>query len=506
MGVIIRQSIKGTIVNYFGTFIGFITTFFVLTNYLTAEEIGLTRVLVDTATLFIGLAQLGTNSSIIRFYPYFKNKETNDNGFFFWTLVIPLIGFIIFGVIYIALKVPISNLFIEKSPLFVDYYYFILPLSFFMLYQVIFETNSNVLMNIVVPKFVREVLIRVLSLIAYLLYAFKVVTIDGFVIVFCSMYAIAALCNVIYLVIIKKVSFKPSFKKIPKSILKDYLFYTLFLITSALGSAIIPSVNTFFISAQMGLAFTGIYAIANYMTAMIGIPYRSLGAIAGPQLSQEIKDNNIAGANKLCRDVSLHQLIAGAFIFFTIWINIDIIFELLPNGETYASAKWVVLILGWSQIISSSLSIGTSVLSFSKYFYYSLVFTFIVAIAAIILNNIFVPMFGINGAALATLLSTVIQYFLPLAVIWFKIKTSPFSLAQLKLLAVIAILALLNQLTVSFITPHFINIMLLPELYAEIIESALRTVVLLSLGVFTVYRWGISQMFNTLIKRVLKFI
>jgi O-antigen/teichoic acid export membrane protein len=55
--------------------VGFVTTFFVLTRFLSAEEIGLARVLVDAATLFIGLAQLGTTSSIIRFYPHFKAKD-----------------------------------------------------------------------------------------------------------------------------------------------------------------------------------------------------------------------------------------------------------------------------------------------------------------------------------------------------------------------------------------------------------------------------------------------
>ena len=70
MGIIAKQSIQGTIVTYLGVAVGFVTTFFVLTRFLTAEEIGLARVLVDAATLFIGLAQLGTSSSIIRSFLY----------------------------------------------------------------------------------------------------------------------------------------------------------------------------------------------------------------------------------------------------------------------------------------------------------------------------------------------------------------------------------------------------------------------------------------------------
>ena len=43
MGIVIKQSIKGTIVNYVGIAVGFVTTFFIVTKYLTQEEIGLTR-------------------------------------------------------------------------------------------------------------------------------------------------------------------------------------------------------------------------------------------------------------------------------------------------------------------------------------------------------------------------------------------------------------------------------------------------------------------------------
>ncbi|MCB9071752.1 MAG: oligosaccharide flippase family protein [Prevotellaceae bacterium] len=82
MGIIIRQSIKGTIVNYVGIAIGFFTTFFVLTRFLTAEEIGLTRVLIDAAVLLSGLAQLGTSSSVIRYYPYFKNDKAQRSRLF----------------------------------------------------------------------------------------------------------------------------------------------------------------------------------------------------------------------------------------------------------------------------------------------------------------------------------------------------------------------------------------------------------------------------------------
>ena len=66
MGVIAKQSIKGALANYLGVLIGAVTTFFVVTDLLTREEIGLTRVMVDAAMLFAGLAQLTSIWKMVR--------------------------------------------------------------------------------------------------------------------------------------------------------------------------------------------------------------------------------------------------------------------------------------------------------------------------------------------------------------------------------------------------------------------------------------------------------
>ncbi len=506
MGVIIRQSIKGTITNYVGVAIGFVTTFFVLTRFLTAEEIGLTRVLIDTAALLSALAQLGTGSSIVRYYPYFKDKKgesTGDHGFFFWTLVVPLVGFAIIATLYIALREPIQQAFAAKSPLFVDYYYAVLPLAFFMLYMTVFESNASVLMRITVTKFSREVLVRVLALCDYLLYAFGVLNLQWFVYCFCGIYGIATVVNVAYVFSLKKVSLKPDFKHISRQLRNDYLLYTLFLIASAFATALTPVVSTFFISAQQGLAFTGVFAVATYIAAVIEIPYRSLGAIALPQLSQTLKDGDTAGANALCKKVSLHQFVVGLFIFFVVWINIDLFFRLLPNGEQYAVAKWVVFILGITKLINSSLSVGTSVLNYSKFYYFSLIFAALQTVLSIIFNNFLITIWGINGAAAATLFATLLYYATLLVLIGALIRTSPFSVAQLKVVTIfIALFALdaVCRFAVSHFLPDFDN------LWLQCAEAVVRTVLLTALGIFVIYRWRISDEINLLLERFMPHI
>lgn len=503
MGVIIRQSIKGTIVNYIGIAIGLFTTFFVMTKYLTTEEVGFARVLVDAATMFSGLAMLGTSSSSMRFYPYFKQEDSDeDHGFFFWTLIIPFIGFLIYGIVFLLLKDSVTASFAEKSALFNNYYYFLFPMGFCFLYIRVFETNSNLLMRIAVPNFIREVLVRLLTLAVYLLYAFRVVSLDGFVVLFCLVYVIATLVNLVYFFSLKKINLKPDFKYITKAIRKDFLFYTSFLVLAALSDYITPFVNTFFVSAKLGLAFTGIYTIAVNIVAMIEVPYRSLSSISAPIISRYMKEGDIPGVSSLCENLSMHQLLVSAFVFYLIWINLDFIYGIMPNGEDYAAAKTVVLILGASRLIYITCIIGLSVISYSKYYYLSLFFAFFLTFSAIFLNNKLIPLYGMNGAAFATLFSYVTYMAVMLVVVRLVIGVRSFSIGHLKVLGLFAVLVALYMVWSALVTPFILNLDL-PEFAASLLDCVAKTLVLGGAGVAAIYFWKLSPEANDLIDGVL---
>lgn len=512
MGIIARQSIKGTAVTYLGVAVGFLTTFFVLTRFLTAEEIGLARVLIDAATLFASLAQLGTSASIIRFYPYFHSSSSEersyskavqqrqrsnsdngliDHGFWFWTLVIPFAGFILFTALYCLCCAPLSRWFGEKSPLFVDYYYFVIPMALCMLYQAVFETSSNVKMRIVVPRAVRELLVRVGLLVCYLLYAFRVLSMDGFVVAICLNYAVAALTNMVYLAVYSHPSWKPDwqFVRTHRALVRDYSFYTGFLFLSAVASAVAPMLSSFFITAKMGLDYTGIFAIATYIAVMVSIPYRSITAIASPQLAGAIKENNRSEISMLTRQVSGNTLLIGILILTAIWINIDLIFYLLPNGSTYASARNTIFILGVSQLIMATFSIHLTALNFSRYYVVTLFYSGLLTVGSVLLNNYLIPRYGIDGAAMSNLLSYILYYSLIVATQSLITRTTPFSRKMVATLLLGAGILILNELW------HLV--MPISNIWAD---SMLRSALLLGAMLYAAYKLQLSPQINALLR------
>ena len=488
MGVIAKQSIRGTIVTFLGIAVGVFTTFFVLTRFLTTEEIGLARVLIDAATLFIGLAQLGTYASVIRFYPYFKEKESEeDHGFFFWAMVVPFVGFVLFALIYWACRVPLGAWFGDKSPLFVEYYYFVLPLAFFMLYQTICESTCNVLMHIVVPRAVRELVVRVGLLAIYLLYAFRVISIDGLVIGICINYAVAAVINLCYFFSLHTIRLRPDwvFLRENKGLVRRYLVYTGFLLLSAVTTVLAPTLSSFFVTAKMGLSNTGIFAIATYMAVMVSVPNRSVSAIASPQLAQAIKEQNREECSFLIRQVTRNMLLIGGFILLAIWLNIDLIFHILPNGATYATAKNVVLILGVSQLILGTFTICLTALNYSRYYAFSLIWSLILTVSAIMLNNYLVPRYGMEGAALSNLISYGLYYLLIIATL---VPLGRFHVVDRQWVYILLLLVGIFGLNVLWQT-------YLPAMNIWM-DSLCRSIVLLGSGAWIAYKAQLSPELN----------
>lgn len=491
MGIIAQQSIKGALANYLGVAIGFFTTFFVLTDCLSQEEIGLTRVMVDAAMLFAGIAQLGTNASIIRFFPFFKTLDNKNHGIFGWSILIPFVGFTLFTLLFFIFKDKIIEVYSAKSPLIVNYCYLFLPLTFFALYITVFETNASALLHIAVPKLVREVGIRLFNLVCYLLYGKGLISLDLFVILFCASYGLAMIVNFFYLLSLGKISFCIDWGFINRERLKEILLYTLFMTATVLAGNI-TLINSLFLGAQTGLALTGVYTIAFYIANIVEVPYRSLGAISRPMIAQAVRDNNWNEVNRLGQKVSLHQLLVSSLIFLLIWINLRALFAVIPHGSDYVTGMGVVFFLGLAKIVNSSLSIGTDILNFSRYYHFSLVFIALLTVSALVFNRFLIPVWSINGAACATLFSYAIYFAFLLLFLYKKLKINIFHNKHLVVLALILILFAIGIAWDILLLPLLTSLPM-PPIAIVLTNAGIKTSIMLAIIYFALSKLHISN-------------
>ena len=82
MGVIKRQGIKQSLVNYFAVAVGAISVVFIYP--LDRGTYGLARFIIDGGMFIAPFLMLGFSSVTIRFFPFFKDEERGHNGFLFF--------------------------------------------------------------------------------------------------------------------------------------------------------------------------------------------------------------------------------------------------------------------------------------------------------------------------------------------------------------------------------------------------------------------------------------
>ena len=92
MGIIIRQSLKNSVVTYVGVVIGTLNVLFLYNKFLTPEQLGLYTALTSFPLVFAGFAHLGTPHVGVRFFNQFVDSKRQHNGFLGYILMAPLIG------------------------------------------------------------------------------------------------------------------------------------------------------------------------------------------------------------------------------------------------------------------------------------------------------------------------------------------------------------------------------------------------------------------------------
>ncbi len=426
MGIVIRQSVQGTVINYIGALLGAVLVLFVYPLCLSPEMIGLTRLLTESAVLFSFLAQAGMPSAMIRYFPSFRDEQSGHHHFFFWTMAIPFVGFLVFSVVAIVFRSTITNYFADNSPLFNQYYYLVFPLAFAWLYISATETVASVSLKIVFPKFTKEIMVRVLFAITIVLFYFHAINFQVFILSFVSIYLINALVNTIYVCGFFPVRFKPHAEYPDRKTALTIGRYMGYVVLMGLGGTLVTKIDTFMIGSMVGLAATGIYSIAFFMVAFIEIPYRSVIQISTPLIAQHYKDNDMSAIAKLYKQVTNNQILISGIILVLLWININNIYAIMPKGNIYEGGKWVVLLIGITKFIDVTTGINAYILAYSKYYKQTLWLIGLLSIFTIGGNLLLIPHFGIVGAAIAALASFSIYNLTVVLLVWKKLNLQPF--------------------------------------------------------------------------------
>lgn len=493
MGIITRQSIKGTIYSYIGVILGFINVGLLMPHIFSTEEIGLVNLLVALSAIIGQFGTLGMMNVTIRQFPFFRDKEKKHNGFLFLLMSVGLFGFLLSALGYYASKDWLIETNIEKSPLFAEYVYLLLPLIFATIFFFLLDTYNRMFFNASFGIFVKEFLLRILNLLGIILFYLKVFDFHEFIIFYTIVYGVPTILLCLLLIIRGEFSLKPDFKFINSKILREIISVALFGIVSGFSGLVVMQVDRYLVNHYCSLSDTGIYSTVFFFGSVILMPGRSLIRIASTSIAEAFKKENIDEVNKIYSGSTINLSIIGLLLFLLVWINTDNILMLLP--DEFSSGKMVIFYIALGHLLQMYAGISGEIIQFGKYYKeHSLIMIFLI-ICIVVFNIILLPVFGITGAGIAFAVSFLIYWIIRVWFVYSKYKLFPYKNNFLKL-NLIGILSLI----INALIPKT------PFIFDVLIRTSVITSIFFALIIYLRISEDYNQKALALIERIKRYL
>jgi O-antigen/teichoic acid export membrane protein len=481
MGIVLKQSFINTLILFLGFAIGGLNVLFLFTHFLHEDYFGLITFLLSTANIILPLLVYGMQHTIIKFYSSYKTKLDQDS-FLVSTLFLPLLVIIPFSFIGTYFYETISNWLSAENSMIKSYTYLIFITAIFMGYFEVFYSWTKVQFKSVFGNIIKEIFARVG--VSFLLFAVYVgwLSNEEFIYAVVVVYGVRMLIMKIYAFYV----YRPKFIfKLPSN-LKEIVSFSTYIIVAGSAAGILLEIDKFMIPQMEKIEQVAYYSVGVFIATVIGIPSRAMQQIVNPLTAKELNDGNLTNVESLYKKTSINLLIVGGLLFLLINVNINEIY-LIINKPEYSIGIYIVLMVSVAELFKLSLGTNGAILTNSKYYRVFFYFSTAMALSVIILNRILIELFGIEGAALATLVVVLIFGFIKVMYIRSKFKIHPYSTSTNIVLIIIGVL---------FIAFYFLELAIPP-----VFSIILKSIVVSLLFSILIIKFRLSEDINNLVRK-----
>lgn len=488
MGVVKRQGIKQSIVTYVGVLLGIVNVLVLYPYFLQREELGVISFVRETAVMFSLFAFLGSAELIVRYFPRFRDDEGSHHGFLFFLNIILAVGCLVFSGLFYLFQDGILEYYGHKNELYLQLIGYVVPMTVLIAFSNLFWVYASNFQRITVPSLISELIPKTTLPVLAGLYFFGHISFQTVFNALVIMYAVILLAQMGYVRHLGQLRFRRESGFLKKPLLKEMGSYMVFGFFGSLGSRFSSEfISIFMVGTLSTLTETGIYTIALFISNVIDVPRRAISKITSPLLADKWEKQAMGEIKELYQKSSLNQLIVGLWVFLAVWVSVDELFELMPNGELYDSGKYVILILGTARVIDMMTGVNSEMLSYSKHFRYNFFLVLVMAGVNIAANLVLIPKYGLVGAAASTLVSIALFNFLKFWVVRWKMGMQPFTGATVKVLLIAG---------AAYLAAYF-----LPETGMALLDLVLRSAVVTGVLSSLVLFFRVSPDLNQLVAK-----
>ncbi|MBL7717921.1 MAG: lipopolysaccharide biosynthesis protein [Flavipsychrobacter sp.] len=435
MGIVFRQSIKGTIAIAAGAVLG------ALLNYgytfaLTKEQLGYTTIFPLQAGLFHILVIFGLSSTILNFSNRYPDGDERRKILLTLGAVVPLAGVAILSVPYYIYKAEILQFFKPQDRALAGTFYGIIPYFVFIwAYQTALEWYLVSQSKVTKASLIKDVAIRALNGVLLLLLYFHVIGFSEFIYGIVGSYTVSLLLFIVTAARTPNFGYSFKWKVFSRAEYKEIFQYSWYhmLVSATLNMLGFVDVLLLVSLAPRGLDPAAVYGRAVFIVALMVIPYRAMSAASIPTLNEAYHSGDTPRLKSIFTRSGINILIAAIGMFLLIACNLDNLVGILPEG--YESIKPVVLILMIGRLVDMATGLNTELTSVSTYYKFNFRISFLLVALLVLFCYLLIPQYDIYGAAWASTIALALFNIAKMTFLWVKMDIVPFTRGTLGVLA-----------------------------------------------------------------------
>lgn len=444
MGIVFRQSIKTSIVTAFGALLGLLIVY-LSAHYIPKQELGYSRTLLYQAVIGSQLVLLGMHTTVYVFIHRYAVGDERRKILITLSLLMPLLVTLICSIFYFLFKSTIVTWYQPQDIAFVSQYFAWLPFYTLCWGMItLLEQYLNSQMKVAVSIFTREVVLRLCNIALIFLFGYGYIDFSRFI-------ALSVFVHVIPVAIMLWIarstegfglSFNTSaMSKDEYKAIGDFAIFHLFLNVSV---SLLMYIDSVMLAAldKTGMEAGAVYFVAQSVISIYQIPYRSLAPASMPSINKAYERGDMDAVKNMFSRSAMNILIATVCFAAIIIANLDNAVAVV--GDAYAAIPRVVLILMIGRSFDMMTGLNNELLSVSKYYRFNFYLSCILVLAVVILNYLFIPQWGIYGAAWSSTVALFLFNLAKLLFLWNKLRIQPFSKHTLTVLILGSVVTLIG--------------------------------------------------------------
>jgi O-antigen/teichoic acid export membrane protein len=433
MGIVINQSAKNIVITYLGFGIGAVNALFLYNSILGKTNYGIVAFLLSAGNIMMPLMAFGVHSTLIRFYSKYKDSSERER-FMSFMLLMPLLLIIPISLIALFGYDLILSILPKKNQIVEPFLWLIPIIGLFMGYFEIFYSWVKVHMKSVLGNFISEVFVRIIVTVLLFLVYFDFIGIASFIYGLTLAYGTQMLLMLCYAFYLKR----PTFQwKIPNNT-KEIFSYSFFIILSGSVAVFLLDLDKVMIPYYLDVEQVAVYSVGIFIATVIAVPSRAMLQIIYPITARLISENKMEELEILYKKSAINLQVFGGLILVGIFLNINQMYLIIPDN--YGGGLMAVFLIGLAKFYDVILGNNNAILLNTHYYRMVLLFGVLLVIMMVGLNHLLIPLYGITGSALATLISVVFYNTIKLFFIVKKMKLYPFGPTTLKSFGIIAVI------------------------------------------------------------------